>query len=683
MKYELSTAGAANKDVARIAQQQWAESAAQQGIDLTGFDPEAPPERQISWARSLGLLIAALLSRFSSRMQHSTTAQVRECVIFAASQRMFVPTTFISIDEGITGRKVRRAGLIRTKDILSRGLVDVLLVFMVSRTFRNSYKGIQFFQECIVDDGLRAVSVGENIDTADSSMWKKQLMLQTMMDEFLLDSIASNVGSGLRNLAKQGFLVGSLPPGYKPQEVPGGRPTNLGRARMVPAVDPNFAMRIVQQFEWVRDGMPLAEAHRRWVNFETTTGFFAGNGPMKASTHRKIFDNRRYAGDWTFGTLTTKWNSKRDYARKVPQTDPNKIVRIHDEDLRIVSDELFAAVQARLAELKKGPRGPKKNRKPRLADLVLDCFFCEPCGVRFYQGGGLNRSMKCKNGTLCPCPATIQRDEAVRFVLEELNRLLLRDTDLIAATLCRVEELDAKGDEVLQADIVKVERQLASLDTRISNFVLAAAAINEESRKEWLASVVSAEAERAELRLQLAQLRAALGRETRITADDVQRVLTHFGQLLEDGAAGRLGDDLIYSAAKVFRDLVGGRVVVQVKSRPGRVRSAVTGLFVPQLLKCVRSELGHPPLMTDDIPSLVSVPLRKIPLKDQLAPRVAHMIDIEKHSFRSAAKIIQGEGYKMNSGVIYQIYARHYEMIGEPMPKRQYNGGHPRKRRSA
>ena len=52
---------------------------------------------------------------------------------------------------------------------------------------------------------------------------------------------------------------------------------------------------------------------------------------------------------------------------------------------------------------------------------------------------------------------------------------------------------------------------------------------------------------------------------------------------------------------------------------------------------------------------------------------------MEGHSYRSAAKVLQAEGYNVNSGVIWQIYRRYYEMIGKPAPKRPYNNGNERK----
>lgn len=69
----------------------------------------------------------------------------------------------ISVDEGVKGKRTRRAGLDRTKTILGQRLARVLLVYKASRLFRQAGKGYQFINE----EGLRAVIVSQGIDTND------------------------------------------------------------------------------------------------------------------------------------------------------------------------------------------------------------------------------------------------------------------------------------------------------------------------------------------------------------------------------------------------------------------------------------------------------------------------------------------------------------------------------------
>ena len=137
----------------------------------------------------------------------------------------------------------------------------------------------------------------------------------------------------------------------------------------------------------------------------------------------------------------------------------------------------------------------------------------------------------------------------------------------------------------------------------------------------------------------------------------------------------------MYRAANVFRQLVGGRIDVHVERRPNRKTTNVSATFVPLILPTVQAELGGNP--SSDLPAAtpITVWLRKPPRRDLMAERVHELIDNEKMSFRDAATFLQNEGFTGNSGVVWQIYHRYYEMIGQPLPDIEYNNGHPRKRR--
>jgi DNA invertase Pin-like site-specific DNA recombinase len=229
---ELPLKGAASAETRSLAHQEWMEAARRAGLELTGFDPDAPLEQRITWAIGAGLLIATIYTRFSTKRQNSTADQVRACVLYAAAHGMYVPPELICADEGVKGRKIRRDGLDRLKAILKAGTATVLLVFKFSRLFRHAYMGFQLVQQEVVEEGRRAVSVSQGIDTADEKSWKAQLQLHGLLDDLLSDAIADHVREGLIGIFKNGWTTGALPIGYRPVEVPGAAPT-----KPFPAVD--------------------------------------------------------------------------------------------------------------------------------------------------------------------------------------------------------------------------------------------------------------------------------------------------------------------------------------------------------------------------------------------------------------------------------------------------------------
>src|SRR5262249_48724913 len=147
-----------------------------------------------------------------------------------------------------------------------------------------------------------------------------------------------------------------------------------------------------------------------------------------------------------------------------------------------------------------------------------------------------------------------------------------------------------------------------------------------------------------------------------ITPMRVRELLANLAQLLDDGAAGTLGPDVVYRATAAFRLLVGGHIWVHVVPRAGRKRTIVQGIFRPNLLRAVCSELHlREPAEGEEVPEL-RVWLRQPPKNDLLAERVHQLMDHDGLSYRGAAAALQAEGHKINSGVVWQIYHRYYEM---------------------
>jgi hypothetical protein len=404
---------------------------------------------------------------------------------------------------------------------------------------------------------------------------------------------------------------------------------------------------------------------------------------MTYNAYRRMLANPRYIGRWAFGRKRNRWLSKRDYTCQVEQPE-QEVVIIQSEELRIVDDELFYAVQHRLAELKHGPRGPKKSKPVQLWDLVTECFFCAHCGVRYYQAGANGKGMTCKSGDFCPFKSVVRRDVAVRAVCRALAELIQQDTDLVEQVAARTGQLDAAGYETVTAELTRVEKAIAALSRKIDDLTEMAGHGTAEDRAAMKTKVRSAQTDRASLEAERARLLQALDADKNpITPGHVQELLSDLMKLLEDAAAGTLGADVVYRAAATFRQLVGGRIWVQVESRAGRKRTNVRGTFQPDLIRTVRSGFNRAVLVQIPEASEVQVWLRQPPKRDLLAERVHQLIDIDGLSYRAAAAVLQADGHNINSGVVWQVYRRYYEMIGEPVPERPYNNGRPRRPRSS
>jgi DNA invertase Pin-like site-specific DNA recombinase len=677
MTTELPEAGAAGPEQRRQAAAEWLKAAFAAGIDTASFPTNGSLTERVAWAKAQELEVGSVLSRYSSKLGHSTSAQIAECMQGAATRRIYVPPEYICVDEGVTGRKSRRDGLERATLILQAKLVGVILVYKVSRLFRVAYKGFAFVQEEVVDEGMRAISVSQAIDTKDEKTWKMLMYLHGMSDEMLLGTIADHVRSGQVQLFAQGYTIGALPVGYRRVEVPGAPPTNQGRARTMPAVDPQQAPLILAAFQDVASGMPLRRAWKKYRAGGGASDPRAKGRPMSYHAFRRLLANRRYTGVWEFGRKRNVWSNKRDGVRQVEQPD-TQVATLRSDELRIVDDATFEAVQAILARRERGSRAPKGTKDQLcLADLVTELFVCRKCRERFYQAGSDGRWMRCKNGDLCPQSGIVRRGDALRAVCLKLAELIQRDSGLLLDVVRRSTAAEQDGDGQLTAQLAQVNRQIAQQNAKIGDLADLAGQGSEEDRATLKAKIRAAQAELARLIAERSRLEHLLASRCRLTPDEAQCILVEMGELLTAAADGRLGEPAVYRVLGVVKALTGGQVAVEFEARAGRKQTVVRGTFMLNLLAGVCTA-AHAATDAQLQATMVELWLRPPPRMDQLAERVHQLIDVEQRSYRDAAKILRGEGHNVNSGNVWQMLRRYYEMRGLPSPDRPYNNGHPR-----
>ncbi|PQO35239.1 recombinase [Blastopirellula marina] len=683
MDQDLPSMGAANEKLTSEVVKWWTEMSALCNFVLTGFDPEASLEKRIEWAIDCGYEIGTIYSRFSTKLQHSTDDQVRECIQWAAKNRIYIPPELISVDEGVKGRRTQRAGLDRTTVILRQRYAKVLLVYKASRLFRQAGKGYQFINEEVVEEGLRAVSVSQGIDTNDGKTWKLQLQIHGLFDDLLLEAIADHVRSGLTGLFLNGWITGAIGIGYRRKEIPGAPLTNRGLPRTMPEVDPEVAKLVREHAQLLLDGMSIGEGVRRWN---------AANGPvdprststkLRPQCYRRLFSNKRLTGKWQFGRCRNQFSTKLDSVKQVEQPE-DEVVTLQCEELRILDDATFDALQLMFAARKMGPRGPRKDKKLQLWDLTTEFFLCDNCStpespVRFYQTGANGQAMQCKNGILCACKSAVRREEAVKAVCDSLAELIVRDGELIESIVLQSQQLDAQADQGLEQQLVQARKQLALLSNRVNDLFEMSGEGTEDDRKEIKARLRAAQLQRNTAQSEVNRLQRAVdGTTSTMTVEQIRERLAEMCNLLSTAANGDLGEDAVYKTLAVFRALTGGQIWVQVEQRANRKRTNVRGTFRPQLLKAFSE-----PLPGKNVPTaeLVTVWLRKPPRLDLIAERVHQLIDIEGMSHRETAKQLQREGHNVNSGNVWYSYRRWYEMQGLEPPNVPYNNGKKRRPR--
>ena len=234
----------------------------------------------------------------------------------------------------------------------AEGKFDVVLVYHTSRFARNQIESRRYKQLLRERLGIRVISVTQPMgeDPTDPSAFLAE-SIHEMFDEYYSVSLSFWTRSGLREKARQGHLVGSLPWGYIRDP-----DTKLATP------DPERAPLVLEMFERYATGQESDRTLAAWLNAKGART--ARDRPFGKDTVREMLCNAAYAGYVT---------GLRDKSRS-----------IHGLHEPIVREELFDRVQEvrawRTRVLKPGP--------PSEEYLLRKLLYCERCGARMHGTSG-------------------------------------------------------------------------------------------------------------------------------------------------------------------------------------------------------------------------------------------------------------------------------------------------------
>lgn len=234
----------------------------------------------------------------------------------------------------------------------AEGKFDVVLVYHTSRFARNQIEARRYKQLLRERLGIRVVSVTQPMgeDHTDPSSFLAE-SIHEMFDEYYSVSLSFWTRSGLREKARQGHLVGSLPWGYVRDP-----DTKLA----VP--HPERAPLVLGLFERYATGQESDRSLAAWLN--ATGARTARDRQFGKDTVREMLCNAAYAG-YVSGL--------RDKSRAIKG--------LHEA---IVTDELFDRVQ----EVRGWRTRVVKPGRPSEDYLLRKLLYCEHCGARMHGTRG-------------------------------------------------------------------------------------------------------------------------------------------------------------------------------------------------------------------------------------------------------------------------------------------------------
>lgn len=533
--------------------------------------------------------VGATYVRFSTEFQSSAADQVRALLIEAEKRGIFVPLENIFVDYGISGRRKSRPALNLLRQALSERRVKVLLVLSLSRLFRNQRGCIEFIEDEIVGNKARCIVIDKGIDTDDRDRWQMILGFTSMFDEFAATAHRANIRAAHVGLASHGDQWGSIPVGYTATDEHGDR--------CEVRIEPVGAEYITRIFTWfVRDGLSIDAIVRR-LNADTQCPIPPmSKGRWTRQIVRRALQNPRYRGEWAYGRTERRWNNKSDYAQAFQRPEP-----IHceqEEALRIVSDDLFFAAEARL-DRNVGNRGRRTSQGIRhpVTFLLHGLLWCAEHQRKMYRSGPNGDvyyvCTHCQSTSAAERPlfTLLDGETVVLRLVDELSKRLLSDNELIAEVIATCQEAERQQQRPDAVRMSQLESQTARLQSRIAS-VLRNMGETPEEVKESESVLRELRAERSTYRAELASMQEALTHPIIIPSSEdvherIKRIATELNSVLRADSAD---EDSLCLAREILRRFTGGRIELTQQGERKQHHGWLRGVFEVDLIRALSSD---------------------------------------------------------------------------------------------
>ena len=396
---------------------------------------------------------AAVYARYSSDNQKATSIadQILSCRRFAATRDIVVLEDHIYSDHATSGARRDRIGLSALLASGTDGLFDLVLVDDLSRMARD----LAFMLELVWSfryNGIGVWSVADNINTLDD---ETILMLQVrgVFNEQMLRDLRKKTHRGQLGRKADDSFVGEATFGYRTiwlgavRKDPHGR---LAPERYGKSIDPVQADVVRRVFRDFADGHAITRIVKD-LNAERVPGRYRTEKGWSPSTVSRMLGNTKYKGVWTWNK-TRNMRDPRTGRRYFLDRPESEWVVVEDENLRIIDQPLWDAVQRRRVEVRRAwPGAPKqrgfsKAQQSRVQTfpphLLSGAMVCDRCGgtVGLVSGKGHGYygclgavKLACENAV--KVPRRLAEDVILRSVQ---NRLL--EPEPLQRMLRRVEE---------------------------------------------------------------------------------------------------------------------------------------------------------------------------------------------------------------------------------------------------
>jgi site-specific DNA recombinase len=537
-------------------------------------------------------MIAAIYARKSTEQngvteeEKSVTRQIEHARAYAAKKGWLVSDDHVYLDDGISGAEfVKRPGFLRLMNALKpRPSFQALIMSEESRLGREQIETAYALKQ-IMDAGVRVFFYLEDRErTLDSAMDKVMLSLTNFAAEMERERARQRTYDAMARKARALHVTGGSVYGYDNLEVLSPERGQDGRRKrlyVVRKVNRDQAAVVRRIFEMYAAGKGLTKIAKA-LNAERVPGPRRDGKGWAPSAVREMLHRPLYRGEivWNKSQKVVRGGTKKQQTR--PEGD---WLRLEAPELRIISEELWQAVHARLAKagaaLPRTRQGGKLLGRPSYLDgdspyLLMGFTACSICGgpvgteTRMHGTGSKRwpvRHYRCltsqkRGDTVCGNRVTLRQELLDQAVLGSVSEVL--DERIMDAAVDRALERLRTGHEKHLDRKTQVERELSLIAAQERRLVeaikrgeapeaLVAALKDEEQRKNALAleldgltgldRVASLDSTRIkrELKARVADVRALLGRHVPQARQMLRKLLAgkiDMEPVAEDGRRG-------------------------------------------------------------------------------------------------------------------------------------------------
>lgn len=381
----------------------------------------------------------AAYARYSSDQQREASIedQLRNVRNVCTARGWPMPEVYS--DAAISGSRQDRKDYLRLMEDARAKRFDVLLVDDLSRLSRDQIEVARAVR-MLKHWGIRLLGVSDGIDT-ERKGHKIEVGLRGLMGELYLDDLADKTYRGLMGQALKGNSAGGLPYGYRAVAV------EDGRTREVREDQAKWVRWIFEQFNGGASPRAIAVELNRMQVPSARGSTWVVSAIYGDKRGIGILSNPIYVGRWIWNR--SHWVKHPVTGRRQRQERPeSEWIITQREDLRIVADEAWSAVQGRQRGVRartraaqarsgasaRGGAGPKY-----LFSGLLRCGTCGGSIVvvdRYRYGCGTNKD---RGQTVCENAHRVARTEIENRLLEGIK------TDLLSEASFRVFESEARA----------------------------------------------------------------------------------------------------------------------------------------------------------------------------------------------------------------------------------------------